>query len=71
MKTDLPLADVSAEGPAPLLTYRQVAKLLAVSERTIFTLAKRGDLPGVKIGGQVRFDPRDLESFIERQKQSA
>lgn len=51
-----------------LLTYREVAKTLRVSERTIWTLVKRGELPAVRFGHSVRIDPADLRAFIEQAK---
>ena len=52
----------------PLLTYRQAAKVLGVTERTIWTLVDHGALPVVRFGRSVRIDPSDLRGFIERAK---
>lgn len=52
-----------------LLTYRQVAEILAVTERTIWSLVSSGRLPAVRFGRSVRIDPVDLQQFIERCKQ--
>lgn len=57
----------SGEGKA-LLTYRRAARRLGVSERTLWGLVKRGQLPAVKFGGVVRIDPVDLDRFIEKAK---
>lgn len=58
--------------PAPaalqLLTPREAAKFLAVCEKTLFNLADRGEIPVVRIGRSVRYDPRDLSHFIEKSK---
>jgi excisionase family DNA binding protein len=54
-----------------LLTARQAAAALSVSERTLWTLTQRGDLPAVRIGRSVRYDPGDLRAWIERQKQAS
>ncbi len=54
-----------AIGPL-LLNTRQTAKLLNISERTVFALTKSGDLPSVKIGRCLRFSVSDLETFIKR-----
>ena len=51
-----------------LLTYREAARLLQVSDRTVWTLVDRGDLPAVRFGRTVRIDRRDLEAFIETRK---
>ena len=47
-----------------LLTPREAARAVAVSERTLWTLTRRGDIPCVRIGRSVRYDPRDLEAYI-------
>lgn len=47
-----------------LLNTRQTAKLLNISERTVFSLIKEGKLPSVKIGRCLRFSVADLETFI-------
>jgi len=56
---------------APLLTYREAAKVLGVTERTIWTLVNAGSLPAVRFGRSVRIDPADLRGFITRAKSAA
>ncbi len=53
-----------------LLTLREIAESLQVSERTIRRLVNRGDLAGFKVGdrGQVRVKSEDLEAYLERQR---
>lgn len=51
-----------------LLTYQEAGELLGVTERTIWTLVDRGDLPAVRFGRSVRIDPVDLRTFIDRCK---
>lgn len=52
-----------------LLTARDAAKLLSVSERTLFSIsAPRGPLPVVKIGRAVRYAVADLQAYIEGQR---
>lgn len=61
--------------PAPiveqLLTYREAGKLLGVTERTIWTLVDRGELPAVRFGRSVRIDPADLRAYIDQCKTAA
>ena len=54
--------------PQPALTVRQVAAYLSVNEKTVYRLAQRGELPGFKVAGAWRFQPRDLERWIELRK---
>ncbi|MCC6662050.1 MAG: helix-turn-helix domain-containing protein [Phycisphaerales bacterium] len=52
----------------PLLTYREAAKVLGVTPRTVWTLVQAGTLPSVRFGRSVRIDPTDLRRFIDRAK---
>ena len=64
-----PLAVQPPEAPLdPLLTYEQAGKVLGVCSRTVVNLARRGELPIVRIGRAVRIDPRDLALLVERKK---
>jgi excisionase family DNA binding protein len=50
-----------------LLSSRDAAKLLAVSERTLFDLARSGALEKVRIGTRgVRYRKSDIEHFGNR-----
>jgi excisionase family DNA binding protein len=51
--------------PQLLLTARQAAQALSVSERTLWQLSKDGRIPIVRIGRSVRYQVKDLERFIE------
>jgi excisionase family DNA binding protein len=58
-------------GLQPLLVdAREAARLLSISERTLWTLTDQGELPRVKIGRSVRYSVRDLERYIEGQRQA-
>jgi len=59
--------------PAPmLLSARDTAKALAVCPKTLWQLTRSGRLPVVRIGTRgVRYDVRDVESFIEAAKGAA
>ncbi|NLW83658.1 MAG: helix-turn-helix domain-containing protein [Phycisphaerae bacterium] len=49
-----------------LLSSRDAAKTLAISERTLYTLTQQGRIRAVRLGQRcVRFDVRDLEAFIQ------
>lgn len=50
----------------PLLTVDGVCAALSVSRTTVYRLVNRGELLPVRIGGVVRFRPRDLEALVER-----
>jgi excisionase family DNA binding protein len=62
--------DAPASLPRLLLSPRDAAKALSISERTLFSIsAPRGPLPVVKIGRSVRYHFADLEAYIESTKQ--
>jgi excisionase family DNA binding protein len=52
-----------------LLTIRQAAQYLAVSDSTLYGWVWQRRIPFVKIGRAVRFDLQDLAAFIEANKQ--
>ena len=49
-----------------LLTSREAATMLAISERTLWDLRNRGEIPSVKRGRIVRFLREDLESWARK-----
>lgn len=52
------------------MTVRDVASYLNVDEKTVYRLAKRGELPGFKVAGAWRFKLSDLDSWIDQQKKA-
>jgi len=54
--------------PDEILTLIEVARLLKVAEKTVYTMAQQGDLPAFKVRGQWRFKRKDLDQWIEQQK---
>ena len=54
-----------------ILTLPEVAELLRVAEKTVYTLAQRGEIPAFKVGGQWRFSRGAIEVWIEKQSLSA
>lgn len=55
----------------PAMTVREVAQLLSVNEKTVYRLAQRGELPAFKVAGAWRFQPADIDHWINRQKELA
>ncbi len=51
-----------------VLTARQVAALLQMDQRTIYKLAKRGELPSFKVTNRWRFLRADIERWVEKKK---
>jgi excisionase family DNA binding protein len=51
-----------------LLTPKEAAKLLRLSERTLRTLTAEGLIRRVQIGRSVRYDAADLATAVEAMK---
>ena len=47
-------------------TVKELAALLAVKPITIYRMVERGQLPAIRIGKSLRFDPADIETFLDR-----
>ena len=50
--------------PEEILTIRDVAQFLRVTERTIYRLAADAQLPAFKVGGSWRFRKAELIQWI-------
>jgi excisionase family DNA binding protein len=54
-------------GQEKLLTIREAAVLLGVSEKEVIDLAEKGQIPAYKIGGvYLRFKRQQLEEYKEK-----
>jgi len=49
-----------------ILTLPEVAALLKVAEKTLYTMAQRGEIPAFKVRNQWRFKRTDIDSWIEK-----
>lgn len=54
-----------------VLTIKEVAALLKVGEKTIYSMAQSGELPAFKVRGQWRFSRKDIDAWIEQQKNAS
>ena len=61
----------NAGKPGQLLTARQVAELMQISERSVWSLTNSGSLAAIRIGRLVRYSPADVQSWIERRRRPA
>jgi excisionase family DNA binding protein len=50
-----------------ILTIRQVADYLKVTERTIYRLAAAKKIPAFKVGGTWRLSRADIDNWIKQQ----
>jgi excisionase family DNA binding protein len=51
-----------------LITAKELAQFLKLSESTVYKLAGQGEIPGLKIGDSWRFDQQDIERMISSVK---
>lgn len=51
-----------------LITPRETAKMLSVSERTLFSWSRKGILPCVRVGRIVRYDLQDVENCVKKNR---
>ena len=53
-----------------ILTIKEIAEYLKVTERTIYRLAAAKQMPAFKIGGSWRFSRQDIDGWIKQQSQT-
>ncbi len=51
-----------------LLTARDAAKYLCISERKLWSMTQTEEIPAVRLGRAVRYDKQDLDEFISKAK---
>lgn len=55
-----------------ILTRREVKDYLRLSERTVYTITKSGELPSFRVGKTaVRYRKADIDAYIARQVEIA
>ena len=50
---------------ANVYTVQEVARILRVSSKTVYTLIHDGELEGIRVRGQIRITSQALERFLE------
>jgi putative molybdopterin biosynthesis protein len=65
MSTQTPIRDGTV-----LLSPADVARLASVSKATVYREIERGALPALHIGRQLRIDPADFATYLEREEAS-
>ncbi|HYU23966.1 MAG TPA: helix-turn-helix domain-containing protein [Thermoanaerobaculia bacterium] len=50
-----------------ILTIRQLAEYLMVSEKTVYRMLDRNQVPGVRVGAQWRFRKQDIDAWLTEQ----
>ncbi len=50
-------------------TIEQIADYLQVSKEKVYKLCQRGRMPASKLGGQWRFDIKEVDAWVRQQRQ--
>jgi excisionase family DNA binding protein len=59
----------SSADEGEILTLRQVAEFLKVTDRTIYRLAAAKKIPAFKVGGTWRFSKAEITEWIQQHTQ--
>lgn len=51
-----------------ILTIKEVAEYLKLTEKTAYRLAAESKIPGFKVGGSWRFRKAEIDKWIEREE---
>ena len=51
-----------------LWTVREVAEFLRVGRHSVYEMAKRGEMPSLRVGARVRFVPEEVRAWLDRQR---
>ncbi|HHH31186.1 MAG TPA: DNA-binding protein [Polyangiaceae bacterium] len=54
-----------------VLTIKEVAVLLKLAEKTVYSMAQKGELPAFKVRGQWRIRRADFDEWMEEQARHA
>ncbi len=54
-----------------ILTIKEVAEMLKLTEKTAYRLVSEGEIPGFKVGGSWRFSRNKLEKWVAEQNKKA
>ena len=53
-----------------MMTIKEISEYLKIKEKTAYHLAAKGEIPGFKVGGAWRFKKREIEDWIEQNRNS-
>lgn len=56
---------------APLLTMRQAADHLGISEKSLSRYVKKSQIKSLRIGWRIKFDPAEVAKFIAQRMEGA
>ena len=54
-----------------IMTVKEVAEYLKITEKTAYRLTAEGKIPGFKVGGAWRFRRTEIETWLENQSKKS
>jgi len=51
-----------------LLTLPQLAEYLQLGKSTVYKMVQKGEIPGIKIANQWRFEKSDIDKWLQSQR---
>ena len=54
-----------------LINSPTAARMLCISQRTLWSLTDVGEIPVIRIGRAVRYSPADLQAWIDRTRSTS
>jgi excisionase family DNA binding protein len=54
----------------PVLSVNEAAAVLGIERSTVYRLLRAGELEAVRVGSRKKFRPRDIEAYLERDREA-
>jgi excisionase family DNA binding protein len=67
----MPLFPRSAAMTDEVLTIKEIATLLKLADKTVYSMAQQGELPAFKVRGQWRIRRADFDAWMLEQARTA
>jgi excisionase family DNA binding protein len=65
-----PVPQPLVQVPEPLWTSKEVSAYLRIGKNRPAVMARTGELPGIRIGRYLRFDPAVVRAYVEALRQN-
>lgn len=56
------------KGKKQLLTPDEVAEMLQIARKTVVVMTREGRIPCIRLGRVLRFDPAEIDRWIDSQR---
>jgi excisionase family DNA binding protein len=68
---EVALSNASKSSLPKLIVAAAVAESINASPKTVYKMAKSGRIPCLNFGGMIRFDPEQIQEWIDDHRQAA